>query len=349
MHYVHQIPGRTVIIDGEEWRYFSGTGYLGMAHDPEWLHHLHEGLELYGAHFGGSRLSNLRLAVFDTAEAALAELTGAEAALTLSSGSLAAQLLVKYLAAQSTVCCAPGVHPALAMGWEVPRQSFEDWTRKFLSEITLLKPPVTILANSLDPLHARLYDFGWVAKIPGDVPVNLIVDDSHGLGITGREGGGIHTLLNLPDHVECIVLSSLGKALGIPGGVILGKSNFIQRLWQSPLFGGASPISPAYLHAFLQCRDRYTDNRKVLMNNIASFCRRVESLDVFEYIPHYPVFYTHQNELAPFLATHRIMISSFAYPTPADELITRVVINSLHTREDLETLATLVRQFTNRT
>ena len=56
---------------------------------------------------------------------------------------------------------------------------------------------------------------------------------------------------------------------------------------------------------------------------------------LFRYQPDFPVFYTEANALAPFLETRGILISSFAYPTPADTCIIHVVLNALHTTADV--------------
>ena len=67
------LPGRSLNYKNEEWLYFSGTAYLGLTHHPEFHIHLREGLKRYGANFGGSRLSNMKLSVFQEAEVFLAE------------------------------------------------------------------------------------------------------------------------------------------------------------------------------------------------------------------------------------------------------------------------------------
>ena len=52
-------------IDGKEYLYFSGTSYLGIAQDPDFLDILADNLFLYGANHGQSRVNNIRLHVFE--------------------------------------------------------------------------------------------------------------------------------------------------------------------------------------------------------------------------------------------------------------------------------------------
>ena len=97
MYSINHLPGRTVSIEGQEWLYFSGTAYLGIPHDEGFRHQLLEGINKYGTNFGGSRLGNPRLDVYEKAEESLAQLCSAEKVLTLSSGSIAGQVLIRYL------------------------------------------------------------------------------------------------------------------------------------------------------------------------------------------------------------------------------------------------------------
>ena len=61
----------------------------------------------------------------------------------------------------------------------------------------------------------------------------------------------------------------------------------------------------------------------------------------FQYFDHYPVFYTPENALAKAIEDQCI-ISSFPYPNPDSQPITRIIINSLHTTEDIDRLCSLL-------
>lgn len=347
MQITKQIPGRTAIFNNEEWLYFSGTSYLGLSQNSDFQNFIIKGVQQYGTNFGGSRLSNLRLEIFEAAENELANWTGAEAALTVSSGTLAGQLVVKMLENSGKFYFAPGVHPALFGEGEYSELDFENWTQFILEKAQLTKHPLVLFSNTLDPLKARQFDFHWVQQLPNNIPITLVLDDSHGMGITGKDGAGIFSKLKTPENVVLIVVASLGKALSIPGGVILSKQHFIQKIWQSPYFGGASPANPAYLQAFLQAQPLYQQQRQILFRNSAFFKTTTESLNLFQTFPAYPVFYTLQNALADFLKQHKVLISSFAYPTAQSEIITRIVLNAAHTEADLIQLTDLLKEFLN--
>lgn len=340
------LPGRIARLNGEDWLYFSGTSYLGMVQNTDFQKLICKKVLQYGAHFGGSRLSNLKFKIYEEVEQYLANWTGAEAALTISSGSLAGQLVVKILQNKGKFYFAPGVHPALFGEGDYAESSFEKWQDCMLEEAKRGEPMV-LFSNTLDPLRAKAFDFSWLFQIPKETPVTLVLDDSHGIGVIGKSGTGTFSTLQMPENVELIVITSLGKALAIPGGLILGSKHLIQNIWQSPYFGGASPVSPAYLAAFLEAGSLYQNARQKLYNNINIFHNATKAQGLFESFANYPVFYTPNNKLADYLQHHKILISSFPYPTPQDDRITRVVLNAAHTKEDIEHLVNLIKIFTN--
>lgn len=352
MQPIDRLPGRAACIDGEEWLYFSGTAYLGVVQNEAFQGLVREGISRYGTHYGGSRLASVRPGIFEKAETAIARRTGAPAALIISSGMMAGQLALRALGTPGAdYQFAPGLHPALwPESYRPFNGTFEAWSETIIRHIsTLQHAPDTgnclLLSNALDATFGRSYNFDWLKKLPPERPITAIIDDSHGLGITGKNGGGIYEELPVARGLEKLVISSLAKAFGIPGGVILGTRERLEQIKTHPFFGGASPASPAFLYAFVKGGEIYRAARAQLHQNIRHFHRLTKNTGLFQSIEKHPVFYTPQNELADFLADHHILISSFPYPTPSDPRITRVVLNALHTAEDIERLGALVQTF----
>ncbi|KAA9333051.1 pyridoxal phosphate-dependent aminotransferase family protein [Hymenobacter busanensis] len=349
------LPGRTLLAtDGREYLYCSGTSYLGMARNPAFAALLAEGLSRYGSNYGNSRNGPLRLRIYAEAERYLAAYTGAAAALTVSSGYLAGQMAVKALARAGRFEYAPGTHPAAWLTEHAPLPTaprpFDDWAAHLLRRLQHETPePVVIVSNSLDPLRAQRYDFAWTQHLPTNRPITLLIDDSHGFGVIGPGGAGIFRELRVPPSVRVVVVSSLGKACGIPGGVVLSEARFIDELRQSAFFGASSPVVPAYLHAFVQAEELYGQARAQLAANVQQFAAATADTELFQGAPGFPVFYTPRNELADFMLQRGVLLSSFAYPTAADPCITRVVLSALHTAEDVARVAELCMEFTAQT
>jgi len=338
MPFIDHLPGRAFRQNETEWLYFSGTAYLGIPHIVAFREAVAEGMARYGTNFGGSRRSNLQLAVFAEAERKLARWVGAEAALTVSSGSLAGQLLVRFLQQQGPCLFAPNVHPAL---WPVDGQRRSATWEAWLADIDQLPSPVhtptQLFCSSVDPLRAKKVSFDWLQQLPADRMFRVIIDDSHGLGVLG-DGSGVYRLLPAFDHVEYIVVGSLAKGPGLPGGAIFGQQKLIDALWRSPFFIGASPMVPAYLHAWLGSQELFRQQWYRLRKNIFWLEQHWPGQISVRHQPDYPVFYLADTAIASMLAQQQIMISSFPYPGPDDPVINRVVVNALHEEKDLQTL-----------
>lgn len=332
------LPGRTILWKGREYLYFSGTGYLGMHADEDFRTLVREGLDQFGGHFGGSRLSQVQPSIFETAEKWLADWANAESAIVLSSGTLAGQIMARFLADTHHCLYAPGVHPAL-WGSMLPAQiGWGEWVSGILHLMTHNKEPLAIFANAVDPLKACPVDFDWIAKIPPDNPVTLVLDDSHGFGITGTDGGGIYRILQCPPHVSLVVIASLGKAPGIPAGVILGNRQLLDEIRESPLYGGASPPTPAFLYALCHSQEIYRRNLERLRSRIRQFIRELPTRWPLQFMEDYPVFYTPDESAAGQLEDKGIIISSFSYPRPGDNRISRIILNAQHTESDIQKL-----------
>lgn len=347
------LPGRTVTLQGgAELLWFSGTDYLGMGHHEEYLAHLHKGLELYGTHFGSSRNNTLQLPVYEAAEAALASFTGAPQALAVSSGMWAGQLLIKYLEGkQAQFHYAPGVHPALWGSSYVPTSvNWSDWFRETLQRIETSAEAQShvICTDSIGSPWVEHFDLKLFEKLPRDRPIWLVVDDSHGLGVLGSRGQGIFSQLPANNaELRVIVTSSLNKAMGVPGGVILGPGNLLTDLRKNPWFAGSSPSAPAYFYALHQnlITKVYERVHQKLTEHIRYFTSELTSLSRFSYVADYPAFCSHDAELYTFLLEQQILTACFPYPKPTDRPVMRLVVSALHQKQDLDRLAEVCDQY----
>ena len=338
------LPGRYAVIDGAQYLYFSGTSYLGLTADQGFKALIEAGVKQLGGHFGGSRLNAVSLEIFKEAEDWISNFTSAEAALVASSGSLAGQLLIKYL--KGYFIYAPDVHPALWNGSISFKGSFQEWVSWIKHHWPVNQEKVIIVANSINPLTVEAYDFSWLEHLPLQKgQLVLVIDDSHGLGILGQDGSGILSLLPQREEIEVVVVSSLGKALGIPGGVILGSKALIENLWESPFFGGASPPPPAFLHVLVNSNDIYTNALNKLKDNIRLFKNLTSHLPGLSSIDDYPVVKVDKPALGPWLREKGILISQMSYPSPDSPLCTRIVINAAHQKEDIHKLAQKLFEF----
>ena len=344
----NHLPSRTININNQEYLWFGGTSYLGMAHHQGFRENFAKALTQYGMSWGSSRNSNIRLDIYEKAEIELAKFANMPAALTTSSGMWAGQLVTHFLQQQNaTFYYAPKTHPALWQSnsltlrdWEIGL-SYADWAKIIVEKIKESNEEnIVICSDAVGSPYVEAFDFQWINNLPEGRNITVVVDASHSLGIMN----GMQSR-----STKVIITASLNKALAMPGGVIFSDEEAIAQIRQMPMFAGASPMMPALLEAFVNSTDFYREQQQKLSENIAYFNRLIPKNTFLDSIKNYPAYCTYQEGFFEYLKQNGIMTGCFPYPTANDKPVTRLVISALHTKEDLEKLAdTVARSGTSR-
>ncbi len=335
---VTEFPGRTIFLNGKTHFYFGGTSYLGMATLPEFQNLYAKNLKKWGTAYGSSRKANIKLAVYESVEQKLAKWIGSEAALTVSSGTLAGLLALQSFEATHDFFHLPDTHPAILH----PDSKNIDWKDADFADSKLNKQ--SLLVGDSFP-SKQVKPLNW--NFRNNLSTSLLVDDSHGLGFTGTDGSGVFKTIDKTRFEDVLMIASLGKALGINGGVIAGSQARIEKIKQLSSFAGASGMSPAALATYFQADHLYANQRQKLIETIAYLNRKTQlSSTHFIFDKNYPVVYSQHADIAAFLQTKNIVIAHFDYPNPGQTL-NRIVLTAAHNSEDLDTLAVALHEFTH--
>ena len=321
---LNEQPGRTTLIDGKEYLFFSGYAYLGMQHVPEFIALIKEGIEKYGWLFPSSRISNTRLKLFEECEALLSNITGKEDTVLVSSGFMAGQLATALW--QDKLINLYPSHPAIHRNY---------FTQK--DHVTNV-----FAVDAVNILTANITDFSFLN--PAIEEKILIIDDSHGIGLIGKNGEGITSILPDKNNIDYVLTYSLSKAWNINAGAVSCTKNTADILRLLPAYTAGTAPSTAMLHAFIKGQHLYNIQREKLQQNTSFFIQLIKNIPQINYHPQLPVFIlplaTDENKLL----NKNIIISSFAYPDPAGDKHQRIVINALHSFADLEYLAATLKE-----
>src|SRR5690606_22137344 len=134
-----------------------GTAYLGLQAHPPFMDLFHNSVAAYGMHHGSSRKSNVFLKVYGQAEERLAHWVGSESCLAMSSGFLAAQLVIQSLLGRGhALFLAPGAHPALNLNGAHAPASFVELSQGLQREIDKGGPLPVLLFDTID-ISGRFY------------------------------------------------------------------------------------------------------------------------------------------------------------------------------------------------
>ena len=351
VHYIDSFPGPHLVIDNKEYRYFGGTAYLGLQLHTQFQALFKTNITRYGTGYGASRKSNIRLSIYNEVETFLANWVGSEICATFSSGYLSGQLLAQQFNTDNyKTFYAPNCHSALfssLVNGKPPKAyitytSLEIALRQHL-ELNSGKTPVVFL-DAITASGTNYPNFEGLKSLPLDELI-LVVDDSHGIGVVGHEGAGVFAALSKLNTKELIVCCSLGKALGIQAGAVFCKQARYNQLTATDFYAGASPAAPAYLATLHQGWKIVQEQRSKLKSNINRFMKGVKNTAAFRYIEDHPAYEYRDQNLSAFLFENQVIVTDFAYPNESSEVNSRIVLNSLHQRQDIDYLLDLLLQY----
>lgn len=330
---VNEFPDRKILIDGVEYLYFGGTNYLGITTNVDFQNILFESIKKWGTSYGSSRNSNIKLSIYETAEKLLAKNIGSEATLTVSSGMLAGKLVVEHLSKTTDAMFHfPDAHPALMNPPSLPLLVNGELNSKIFDNDT---SKITILTDAIPSQYVEPIDLRLLLTIPKETKINLVIDESNSLGIIGNEWQ--KTLEK--ENINIIKVASLGKALGISGGVIAGNSTFISEISNLDCFIGAAGMNPAFLETYINAQEVYLSQQQKLQQNLYYIDTHFTNRELFTFNASYPIIYFENDSVSEKLLENKIITTSFKYTNVSGKL-NRIVITSNHTTQDLEQLLT---------
>ncbi|MEX1223116.1 MAG: pyridoxal phosphate-dependent aminotransferase family protein, partial [Pirellulales bacterium] len=296
-------PGATAIVDGREYLYFVGTGYLGLQGRSELIAAATEAMARYGVASGTTRAGYGTTPPVREVERAAARFFGSEEALYFASGYLGPAMIVAALAGTfSRILIDEASHYSL---WEAARGSGKPIEAFRHCDVTDLAArlghgigsPAGALVVS-DGLFAAWGSIAPVAEyleLLGDYPTSsLLLDDCHGFGVLGATGKGTYELASVPYSAvnrtpdeagglgpRLYVTGTTSKALGSFGGLLPGSRAFIEQLKattdyhagaSAPPIAAAAAAAAAFalVEAEPQLRERLVGNALSLRRALAA-------------------------------------------------------------------------------
>ena len=333
---INKFPDRTITIENKDYLYFGGTAYLGLPTHPEFQEVLFQSIKKWGTFYGSSRSSNIKLAIYNQFEDFFAQQIGAEASLTVSSGTLAGKLVIDYLSTKTqTFFHYPKTHPAILAQKSLPLFKDGNLHSKLLDDT---QEEIVISVDAILGLEVKSTSFDFLEQIPSHKKITLVIDESHSLGIVGENGKGIFNTISIDRIHQKIMISSLGKALGLSGGIITGEKKIINKLKEESIFVSSSAANPAYLETYLHTQEIYKTQYQKLQSNLNFVADKLNLKGGLKFDKNYPVIYCEDDTIYDSLLKKGIVITNFKYPTYKNKM-SRIVITANHTENDLEILS----------
>src|SRR5256885_2137173 len=234
LNYLDAPQGARTVMEGRgEVVILSSNNYLGLCTEPDVVAAGKRALDQFGAGTGSVRFICGTFTIHRELEQALARFVGCESALTYASCWNANEGLVATLLGEQDIVISDQLNHASIIDairlaksitkcqTAVYRHSDmadrEEKLRAARAMNSRLKLIFTDGVFSMEGDIARLPDIVTLARRYDAV---VAMDDSHGTGVLGRSGRGTAEHYDMLGQVD-IITSTLGKALGGPGGGLL--------------------------------------------------------------------------------------------------------------------------------
>lgn len=355
------VSGRNVIINGREVKNFSSANYLGLDQHPEVISAAIKGLQKLGNHSGCSRIFSSHENIVELEEE-ISNLVGSEKTLicanvsqthigaipALFSGEACEIFIDKY--AHTSMYQASLV--AKAKGTQLTRVNVDSLIdlRRML---TATKREVKVLLiDGLYSMQGNIPDIRAIYKLCEETNTILYIDDAHGMGIYGENGGGVAELLDLKFD-NMILVGSLQKGLAAFGGFITGSRTLIDILRVSSkayIFSGT--LQPQAVEAALAAiKISRSDEGRTLRSELYRKSKQIRTrlselkFQVLDAEGNSPIIAVEMgSDLRTLMAGKALFdsgvyLNSVMYPAvPKDKGILRISLSSIHTEEDIQAL-----------
>lgn len=250
-HTYHQVDSAgtepDVVVEGRPMLMFCSNNYLGLSTHPEVINGALDQVHKHGLGPGGSRCLCGNISVLNELECKVAELVGAEDAISFPTGYMANLAVFKglldpfltpvspYRKGKGVVFCDEYNHATVFDGISLSsakrvmlrHNDMEDLEAKLVKYADA--SPKMIVTEGVWSLDGELSPLPEVADLAEKHGAILMVDDAHGVGWLGDKGGGSVQHWGLEGRVD-IIMGSFDKALGGMGGFLAGKKKIIDYL-----------------------------------------------------------------------------------------------------------------------
>jgi glycine C-acetyltransferase len=367
--------GPRFLLAGEGDRPFvkmNANSYLGVSRRPEVLAAEEHAARAFGAGPGAVRFISGTHEPHIRLEQRLAEFHGREAAMLFSAAyATVVSTLTPLITAETAVISDALNHNCIINALRLARPK-EKYVYAHLDLVGLDQHLTAAAAAgcrralvitdgifSMRGDHAPLAEIkAIVARHDAAFPENaiLVVDDSHGVGAFGHTGRGTEEYCGAAP-VD-ILIATLGKALGVNGGYVVGSSTLLTYLRETaPMYIYSNPITPSEAAAATAALDILDSAEGIgLLAHLRAMTAKFEQGVValgWETIPgEHPVVplmvrdTARTNALVAHLRQHGVLATGLAFPVvPKGDEEIRFQVSAEHTAADIDEVLAAIASF----
>ena len=225
-------------IDGRRVLNFSSYNYLGLNGDRRVTEAAQKAADRYGTSVSGSRVTSGERPIHRELEAALADVYGAEDAVTLVGGHATNVTVIAHLVGPGDAVVYDSLaHNSIIQGAQLSgaqRRSFQhndlqDLDR-VLGELAAKSRRRLIVVEGCYGMDGDAPDLAGLIRVARRHQAHIMVDEAHALGVLGARGLGIAEHCGVDPAEVDVWMGTLSKTLAGCGGYIAGRAELIEYL-----------------------------------------------------------------------------------------------------------------------
>ncbi len=332
---------------------FCANDYLGLSHNPAVIDAAKQSLKEYGVGAGAARLISGTTVMHRALEKAIALNKNKEKALVFSAGYLANLGVLTAIAEEDDLiildklCHASLIDAAKLSGATVrvfPHKNYkkcEEIIKKNNSDKRII-----LVTDTVFSMDGDLADLEECIRLKKEYGCFLIVDDAHGTGVLGVNGGGALEDKKLENEVD-VITGTLSKAIGCVGGFAAASDEIIKFLINKarpfifatalpPLICAAALESLRLIETAAEIRFQLWKNIQILHNGIKEKGFNMGEINS----PILPLILG--DEKTALLAYNTLLERGFFVPAVRYPSVSkgkarlRVTVSSTHTQKDID-------------
>ena len=287
-HLLQSAQNSIVQVDGKTCVAFSSNDYLGLASHPAVIDSFRRGVETYGVGSGASHLIYGHSQEHHALEEELAAFTGRPRTLLFSTGYMANLGTIRALAEKGDHVLEDRLnHASLLDGGMASDARCQRYRHSDVSDLAKRLAKIEsgrklVVTDGVFSMDGDLAPLPELVKACREHDGWLMVDDAHGFGVLGDNGGGLAEYYNLGVDELPILMGTLGKGFGTFGAFVAGSEALIETLIQfSRTYIYTTALPPAVAAATrisLKILRRETWRREKLQSLITRFRRGISDL-----------------------------------------------------------------------
>ena len=371
---VESPQGINLISDGMAVVNFCSNDYLGLANHPDVINAFKSAADKYGVGSGSAHLICGHSSPHHQLEEELAAFTGRDRALLFSTGYMANMGAISTLVGHGDTVFEDRLnHASLLDGGLLSGARFKRYAHADVEHLQNLLENSKASKHSIGTPHSNPFQKGkgisrslivtdGMFSMDGDIaPVHalsavakqhnawLMVDDAHGLGVMGDNGGGVLEELKLSQDDVQVLMGTLGKAFGTFGAFVAGSEELIETLIQRARpYIYTTALPPAIAEAtrtslkLIQAESWRRDKLRQLTNRFRTGAEQLDLPLMASSSPIQPILIGEADQavaISNTLFSQGILISAIRPPTvPAGSARLRITFSVMHEDRHIDQL-----------